>query len=154
MNEWYVATATELRSILKNDVWKLVYRPDNKNIIGSRVILANKYQPDGCVQKGKARIVARGFGQLPGVDFDETFAPVARLRSIRLAIAIAAHYKMHIHHCDITTAYLNSVIKEEVYMEIPEFPEETLEKLISTESHKSCIKLNLKRNVKTIKNWE
>lgn len=63
MSEWYIAMASELRSILKNDVWRLIDRPDNKCIIGSRVILTNKYQSDGCLQKRKARIVARGFGQ-------------------------------------------------------------------------------------------
>lgn len=104
------------------------------------MILTNKYQSDGCLRKRKARIVARGFSQRPGVDFDETFAPIARLSSIRLVMAIAAHYKMYIHQCDITTAYLNSIIMEEVYMEIPEFLEETLEKLISIESHKSNIR--------------
>ncbi|XP_036148569.1 uncharacterized protein LOC105833689 isoform X2 [Monomorium pharaonis] len=140
MNEWYNAMATELRSI-KNDVWKLVDRSDNKNIIKSRIMLTNKYQSDGCLQKRKARIVARGFSHRPGIDFDETFASVARLSSIRLVMAIAAHYKMHIYQCDITTAYLNSVIKEEVYMEISDFLEEALEKLISLESHKSSIKL-------------
>lgn len=82
MDEWYIAMATELRSILKNNVWKLVNRPDDKNIIGSRMILTNKYQSDGCLQKRKARIVAREFSQRPGLDFDETFVPVARLSSI------------------------------------------------------------------------
>lgn len=140
MDEWYTAMAIELKSIVKNNAWKLVNHPNNKNVVGSRVVLTNKYQSDGCLQKRKARIVARGFSQRPGVDFHESFAPVARLSSIRLVTAIAAHYKMYIHQCDITTAYLNSPIKEEIYMEVPEQLEETLEKLISIENNKSNIR--------------
>ncbi|KAL6420580.1 hypothetical protein ACFW04_014628 [Cataglyphis niger] len=124
------------RSILKNNVWKLVNRPNDRN---------------GCLQKRKARIVARGFNQRPELDFDETFAPVARLSSIRLIIAVAVHYKMHVHHCDITTAYLNSPIKEEVYMEIPEQLDEILKKLICIESNKSDIKFKAVEMLKDLK---
>lgn len=108
-------------------------RPENHEAIGSRFVLRNKYAQDGKLEKRKARIVARGFSQQPGVDFHETYAPVARLKSIRLAMALAAHREMYIHQFDITTAYLNGTLEEKVYMEIPDYMEEILKYIIREE---------------------
>lgn len=78
-DEWYNAMATEKKSIIKNDIWELVERPKDREIIGSRIILRNKYAADGRLERRKARLVAQGFSQRPGIHFKETFAPVARL---------------------------------------------------------------------------
>ena len=93
--------------------------PDDRVIIGSRFVLRNKFKPDGTLERRKARLVARGFTQRPGIHFNETFAPVDRLSSIRLLVALAARNGMLIQQLDITTAYLNGVIEEEVLMEVP-----------------------------------
>lgn len=75
--------------------------------------------------------MARGFSQKPGVDFRETFAPVARLSSIRTAIAVAAKKGMKIEQLDITTAYLNGSVEEEIFMEAPEYLEDILEHIVA-----------------------
>ena len=76
--EWYRAMADEVNSIIKNDFWELVERPNDRKVIGSRMVLRNKYKPDGKLERRKDRIVARGFAQRPGVHFNQTFGPVAR----------------------------------------------------------------------------
>lgn len=97
------------------------------------MVLKNKYHPDGTLERKKARIVARGFSQRPDVYFNETFAPVARLNSIRLLMSLAAQHKMTIRQFDITTAYLNGLIEEELFMETPHFLKEALEIIGQTE---------------------
>lgn len=123
----------EMKSIIKNDTWTLVDRPEGCEVIGSRFVLRNKFNRNGTLERRKARIVARGFSQRPGVDFNQTFAPVARISSIRIVTALAAQHHMKIHHLDVTTAYLNGVLEEQIYMEIPRFSEIVLEEIIATE---------------------
>jgi len=82
-------------------------------------VLRNKYKPDGTLDRRKARIVARGFAQIPGIDFSDTFAPVTRLELVRTIVALAAEEGMTLHHFDIATAYLNGKLKEKVFIEIP-----------------------------------
>lgn len=82
------------------------------------MFLRNKYGPDGTLAKRKARVVARGFSERPGIDFNETFAPVERIKSIRLAPALLAHRKMHTRQFDVTTAYLNGTVEDTVFMEV------------------------------------
>ncbi|GJQ68313.1 hypothetical protein Trydic_g16908 [Trypoxylus dichotomus] len=93
---WYNAMADEIASMIKNETWKLVNRPIKDSVIGSRIVLRNKFKPDGTLERRMARFVAQGFGQKPGIHFYETFAPVARLSSIRLATALAARLGMKI----------------------------------------------------------
>lgn len=119
--------ASEVISLIKNNTWKLVERPKNQRVIGSRFVLRNKYTSEGAIEKRKARVAARGFSQRPGVDFHETFAPVARMSSIRSAIAAAAQKGMKIEQLDVTTAYLNGDIEEKIFMEAPEYLEDILE---------------------------
>lgn len=105
--EWREAMIFEVKSVIGNDTWEVVTRPADHHIIGSRMVLKNKYRSDGSVEKRKARMIAQGFSQRPGVHFNETFAPVARISSIRLMMALAARYEMNIQQLDVTTAYLN-----------------------------------------------
>lgn len=139
-SEWYDAMATELKSVIANDTWDLVDRPAGQLVIGSRMVLRNKFGADGSLERRKARIVARGFSQRPGIDFLETFAPVARLSSIRLATAIASQFDMHIRQFDVTAAYLNGTLDEEIFMEVPKLTEETLELIIRNEHKESHVK--------------
>jgi len=100
----------------------------------------NKYDSNGTLKRRKARIVARGFSQLPGIDFHETFAPVARLSTIRTMTALAAEYEMIIKQYDVTTAYLNGQLEEEIFMEVPVMTEKILEQIINTETRNNVIK--------------
>lgn len=87
--DWREAMGSEIRSILEHNTWELVDRPKDKEIIGSRFVLRNKYRSDGTLERKKARLVAKGFAQRPGFHFNEIFIPVARMSSFRLLIAVA-----------------------------------------------------------------
>ena len=107
----------EYESIMRNDVWEVVPRPEGKLVVTSRWIYKVKYAADGNIEKHKARFVARGFSQVEGIDYDETFAPVARYTSIRTVMAIVAKIGWRIHQMDVKTAFLNGILEEEVYIE-------------------------------------
>lgn len=128
--EWISAMADEMASILTKDTWTLVDRAEAPKVIGSRFVLRNKFGTDGILQKRKARVVARGFAQSYGKDFHETYAPVARLGSIRAAVALAARDGMYIRQYDVETAYLNGHLDEEVFMELPQWTGEALENIV------------------------
>ena len=105
---------------MRNDVWEVVPRPVKKSVVTSRWLYKTKYAADGNIEKHKARFVARGFFQVEGVDYDETFAPIARYTSIRSIISIAEEMGWRIHQMDVKTAFLNGFIEEEVYIEQPQ----------------------------------
>lgn len=128
--EWLKAMKEEFCSHLINGTWKVVNRPAQKNVVSCRMVLRNKYRPDGSIARRKARLVARGFSQRPGLDFRETFAPVARMNSVRMVTAMAVEHQMEMHQVDVTTAYLNGILEEEIYMEVPDFLEELLPELV------------------------
>jgi len=117
----------------------IVERPENQQAIGSRFVLRNKFRSNGTLEKKKARLVARGFSQRPGVDYGDTFAPVARIGSIRLVASLAARLDLELRQFDITTAYLNGNLTEDVYMEPPKHIEEVLEEIVSS-GGKSCLR--------------
>jgi hypothetical protein len=110
----------EYDSIMRNDFWEVVLRPVGKSVVTSRWLYKTKFAADDNIEKHKARFVARGFSQIEGVDYDETFAPVTRYTSIRGIIAIAAKMGWSIHQMDVKTAFLNGFIDEEVYIEQPQ----------------------------------
>ena len=117
---WQDAMKEEYSSIMRNDVWDVVPRPEGKSVVTSKWIYKIKHAADDSVEKFKARFVARGFSQIEGVDYEETFAPVARYTSIRTVISIAAEMRWRIYQMDVKTAFLNGVIEEEVYIEQPQ----------------------------------
>ena len=106
----------EYQSIMKNDVWDAIPRPKGKSVVPSKWIYKIKHAADGSIEKYKERFVARGFSQKEGVDYEETFAPVARYTSIRSVLALAAVTKWKIHQMDVKAAFLNGVVEEEVYV--------------------------------------
>eukprot|EP00253_Pinus_taeda_P021492 PITA_21492 len=110
----------EYSSIMNNDVWEVVSRPEGKSVVTSRWLYKVKHAADGSNEKFKARFVARGFSHVEGVDYEETFAPVARYTSIRSIISIATKMGWKIHQMDVKTAFLNGFIQEEVYIEQPQ----------------------------------
>ena len=103
----------------RNEVWELVPRPEGTNVIGTKWIFKNKTNEEGVITRNKARLVAQGYTQIEGVDFDETFAPVARLESIRLLLGIACILKFKLYQMDVKSAFLNGYLNEEVYVEQP-----------------------------------
>ena len=91
--EWVEAMTEEYQLIMKNDVWDIVPKPEGKSVVSSKWIYKIKHTADGSIEKYKARFVARGFSQKDGIDYEETFAPVARYTSIRAIMALASMMK-------------------------------------------------------------
>ena len=110
----------EMKSLYSNEVWDLVELPQGKSVLGSKWVFKRKLGPDGWVEYYKARLVAQGCAQKPGCDYDETFSPVVRFESLRTIFAIAAQQDFELHQMDVTTAFLNGELSDEVYMRQPE----------------------------------
>jgi hypothetical protein len=110
----------EYQSTMKNEVWEIIPRPKSKDVVSSKWLFKIKHATDGSIKKDKEKFVARGFFQKEGIDYEETFSPVARYTSIRTIIALAAKMKWKLHQMDVKTAFLNGVIEEEVYIEQPQ----------------------------------
>lgn len=125
---WRMAVEKEIAAQMKNGTWKLVPRPIDRKVIGSRLVLSTKITSQGEVKK--ARLVAKGCSQRPGEDFYETYSPVARSTSIRLLSALSAELGLDIHQMDVVIAYLNSKLEENVFMEVPEMLEKILDKIL------------------------
>jgi transposase InsO family protein len=119
-DQWLAAIRSELRSLIKAGTWRYAQKPSTANLVGCRWLFKMKRDKDGNVSKFKARLVAQGFTQVFGVDYAETYAPVARYTSIRLIIALAAHYDWELHQLDVKTAYLNGDLDVPIYMQSPE----------------------------------
>ena len=117
---WVDACEDEISSIEKNKTWELVDLPMGVRPIGLKWIFKIKRNADGTITKYKARLVAKGYVQKQGVDYDEVFAPVARIETIRLVIALAASKLWEIHHLDVKTAFLHGELREEVFVTQPE----------------------------------
>ncbi|CAM8916842.1 unnamed protein product [Rhodiola kirilowii] len=106
----------ELEEFARNDVCDLVPRPHSVNVIDTKWIFKNKSDASGNITRNKARLVAQGYTQIEGIDFDETFAPVARVEAIRLLLALACHLKFRLFQMDVKSAFLNGFLNEEVYV--------------------------------------
>ncbi|KAJ9547551.1 hypothetical protein OSB04_020094 [Centaurea solstitialis] len=120
ISDWVTAMQEELNQFERLGVWRLIPRPKNKTIIDLKWIFKNKKDEDGIVTRNKARLVAKGFKQQAGIDYDETFAPVARIEAIRIFLAYAAHKNFTVYQMDVKTGFLNDELKEEVYVSQPE----------------------------------
>jgi len=107
----------EYDSIIRNSVWDVVPTPQDKSVVSSKWLYKAKQVADGSVEKHKARFVARGFSQVEGIDYDETFAPIARYSYIRSMLALSAQMGWKIHPMDVKTMFLNGKIEEVVYVE-------------------------------------
>ncbi|KAK1667664.1 hypothetical protein QYE76_055823, partial [Lolium multiflorum] len=118
-NKWQEAMKSEMGSMYDNKVWTLVDLPDSRKAVENKWIFKRKTDADGNVTVYKARLVAKGFRQIQGVDYDETFSPVAKLKSVRILLAIAAFFDYEIWQMDVKTAFLNGDIEEELYMVQP-----------------------------------
>ena len=113
--EWSNACQYEIDALSKNNTWELVDLPPGRKAVKSKWVF--KLKSDG---RYRARLVAKGFTQIPGIDYDETFSPVARFESLRLLLALAALEDWEIHQLDVKSAFLNGMLDEEIYMEQPQ----------------------------------
>nr|GEW01143.1 retrovirus-related Pol polyprotein from transposon TNT 1-94 [Tanacetum cinerariifolium] len=117
--DWVSAMQEELDQFARLKVWILVPRHEGKSIIKTKWIFKNKKDESSLVIRNKARLVAIGYSQQEGIDYDETFAPVARIEAIRLFLAYVAHKDFTVYQMDIKTVFLNGILKEEVYVGQP-----------------------------------
>ncbi|GJS42469.1 gag-pol polyprotein [Tanacetum coccineum] len=117
---WIEAMQEELHQFDRLQVWELVNKPFGKNVIKLKWLWKNKKDEDQTVIRNKARLVAKGYAQEEGIDFEESFAPVARLEAVRIFVAYAAHKSFPIYQMDVKTAFLNGPLKEEVYVAQPD----------------------------------
>ena len=109
----------ELNQFERSRVWQLVPRPKDYPTIGTKSIFRNKMDESGIVVRNKARLVAQGYSQEEGIDYDETYAVVARLEAIRMLLAFACYKNFKLYQMDVKSAFLNGYINEEVYVEQP-----------------------------------
>jgi hypothetical protein len=116
--DWVMAKQEEVNNFIRNKVWHLVPHP-NQNIFGTKWVFCNKQDEHVVMTRNKARLVAKGYSQVEGLDFDETYASVARLESIRILLAYATYHDFKLYKMDVKSAFLNGPIKEEVYVEQP-----------------------------------
>ena len=119
LKEWKEACKEEIFSIEKNKTWSLVDLPTGAKAIGLKWVFKLKRNSDGSINKYKARLVAKGYVQKHGVDFDEVFAPVARIETVRFIISLATSNGWEIHHLDVKTTFLHGELKEDVYVTQP-----------------------------------
>ena len=116
---WVESMHQELHQFVRNDVWELVPRPKDTNVINTKWIFKNNTNEDGEIIRNKSRLVAQGYTQVEGIDFDESFAPVARLESIQILLSIACIMNFKLYQMDVKSAFLNRFLNEEVFVEQP-----------------------------------
>lgn len=104
----------------KNDKWQLVDKPQGRKVIGVKWVFRTKLNVDGSINKHKARLVVKGYAQIFGIDYSDTFAAVVRLDTIRLLITIFAQRCWKVHQMDVKSTFLNGILEEEIYVEQPE----------------------------------
>uniref|UniRef100_A0A1Y1K3D6 Reverse transcriptase Ty1/copia-type domain-containing protein n=1 Tax=Photinus pyralis TaxID=7054 RepID=A0A1Y1K3D6_PHOPY len=119
-DQWMKAVNEEMNSLKRNETWSLVERPSNRAVITCKWIFSRKRNAAGELETYKARLVARGFTQREGFDFNETYSPVAKITTVRLLLALAVERDLEIHQMDVKTAFLNGKLEEDIYMEQPD----------------------------------
>ena len=113
------AMEEEMKSMRTNQVWDLVDLPPGRKSIGNKWILKIKRKSDGSIERYKAQLVAKGYTQEEGIDYEDTFSPVVRITSVRLVLAIISHMDLELYQMDVKTAFLNGELDEEIYMDQP-----------------------------------
>jgi hypothetical protein len=130
----------------ENDRWELCKLPPNRKAIDNKWVFKTKLNSDGSIEREKARLCAKGYSQVQYVDFNETFAPVMKYKSLRILLAIATIKNYEIEHLDVQTAFLNATLKEEVYMKQPEYFE-----IDSKDKDKDQLVCKLKKSIYGLK---
>ena len=115
--DWICAMKEELMQFERNNVWHLVPHPTDITVIGTRLVFRNKRDEEGNVIRNKVRLVVKGYNQIEGIDYDETYSLVARLEAIKLLIAYATHKGFKLYQMDVKIAFLNGYLTEKVFVE-------------------------------------
>jgi Reverse transcriptase (RNA-dependent DNA polymerase) len=116
---WQKAMNEELQVLEKNHTWDIVYLPKGKKHVGCKWVYKIKYNSNGTIKIYKARLVAKGFTQTYGVDYQETFAPVAKMSTVRILLSVATNLGWNLFQMNVNNAFLQGVLDEEVYMTLP-----------------------------------
>ncbi|RVW71265.1 Retrovirus-related Pol polyprotein from transposon RE1 [Vitis vinifera] len=116
---WKAVMNEEMKSLQKNETWELVECPPGKKPVGCRWIYTVKYKADGSIERFKAKLVAKGYTQTYGIDYTETFAPVAKINIVRVLLSLAANLDWPLQQFDVKNAFLHGELSEEVYMDLP-----------------------------------
>ena len=117
--KWVQAIKTEMEALEKNKTWTLVPLPEGKKTVGCKWVFSIKHKADGSIERYKARLVAKGYTQTYGIDYQDTFSPVAKLNTVRVLLSLAANLDWPLHQFDVKNAFLHGDLEEEVYMDIP-----------------------------------
>ena len=110
--DWDTTMNEEYRSLMENNTWDLVPLPKGRKLVIFKWVYKTKYALDGSVERQKARLVAKGFSQVEGIDYNETFSPVAKMNSIHLVLALATSHKWEVHQMDVKSAFLHGYLQE------------------------------------------
>jgi hypothetical protein len=110
--DWDTTMNEEYCSLMENDTWDLVPLPKERKLVRCKWVYGTKYASDGSVERHKARLVAKGFSQVEGIDYNETFAPVAKMSSIRLVLSLSTSHKWEVHHMDVKSTFFHGDLKE------------------------------------------
>ena len=116
---WEQVMTAEYESLIKNKTWTLVPLPLRKNLIGCKWVYKTKFVAEGQIEKYKASLVEKGFNQQEGIDYNETFSPIAKMNTIRTILSLVASYKWEINQMDVKSDFLNGDINEDIYMQQP-----------------------------------
>ena len=117
-----------MNAISKNITWEIVDLPKEKKTMGCKWVFIVKCKPDGSIERYKTRLVAKGFTPTYGIDYQETFAPVAKMNSIQILLSLTVHFHCPLHQLDVKNTFLNGNLEEEVFMDLPSGFEEKLGK--------------------------
>ena len=109
----------EMSALIKNNTWEVVDLPIGKRKVGCKWMFTTKFRADGTLERYKARLVAKGYTQTHGIDYHETFAPVAKMNTIRILLSLATNLDWPLQQLDVKNAFLHGDLKEEVYMKVP-----------------------------------
>ncbi|OMO59932.1 reverse transcriptase [Corchorus capsularis] len=118
--KWLNAMKEELKSMDDNKVWELIELPEGSKQVGCKWVFKTKRDSKGNIERYMARLLAKGYTQKDGIDYEETFSPVSKKDSLRIVMVLVAHYDLELHQMDVKTAFLNGDLEEEVYMDQPE----------------------------------
>ena len=118
--KWSDAAQAEMKSLNEHDTWKFSQLPQGRRLIGSKRVFKIKQDEHGSINRYKCRLVAQGYSQTHGIDYNETFAPMAKFSTIRTVLAVAVQRKMTVHQMDVDTAFLYGKLDEDIYMRQPE----------------------------------
>ena len=117
---WRNVMDEELDALVRNKIWKIVHLPQGKKTVGCKWVYKTKLKSDSSIEKHKVRLVAKWFTQTYGLDYTETFAPVAKMNTIRVILSLTTNYEWEMYQMDVRNAFLQGQLEEKVYMDIPQ----------------------------------